>query len=221
MPASRGQAISAYSPAFSKGALIYGANIQSAVVTSAHIADGTVLAAEVAAGAITSAKIGTGAVTSIKLAAAAVISAKIGVSAVQNTNIAVNAIRKGAISAAQVTSAKIGVSAVGNTNIKANAIRAGAISARAVTSAKLFAAYLSGTISGLLSGVVAVAHGLATTPKFVIVQMKASHANIIDMAKGVSAQGVFVSQASASTSTNIYLKTVRSGNVNYVAYVQV
>lgn len=70
MSASRGNAISAYNPAFAKGALIYGANIQSGVVTSAHIADGTVVAADVADGSITSAKIGTAAVTNAKMKAA-------------------------------------------------------------------------------------------------------------------------------------------------------
>ena len=184
MASSRGNAISAYSAPFSKGALVYGANIQSGIVTSAHIADGTIIAADVAAGSVTSAKIGTGAVTSVKLGAASVISAKLGVSAVQNTNIAANAIRKGAISA------------------------------RAVTSAKIFAAFLSGTISGLLSGVVAVAHGLGTAPKFVVVSTKASHADVI------AGRYVFLSQASAGTSTNIYLKATKSGNVNYCAYVQ-
>lgn len=104
---SRGYAISAYNGAFSKGAKIYGANIQSGVVTSAHIADGTIVAADVAAGSITSAKLGTGAVTSIKLGAAAVISAKIGVSAVQGSNLAVGAVKNGSISAKAVTSAKI------------------------------------------------------------------------------------------------------------------
>lgn len=94
---SRGNAISAYSPAFARGAKVYGANIQSGVITSAHIADGTVVAADVAAGSITSAKIGTGAVTSIKLASASVISAKIGTGAVLAA----------AIGAAAVTSAKI------------------------------------------------------------------------------------------------------------------
>lgn len=84
---SRGNAISAYNAAFSKGAKIYGANIQSGVVTSAHIADGTVVAADVGAGSITSAKIGTSAVTR----------AKIGVNAVLN----------GAITAKAITSAKI------------------------------------------------------------------------------------------------------------------
>lgn len=67
---SRGNAISAYSAPFSKGAKIYGANIQSGVVTSAHIADGTVVAADVAAGSITSAKLGTAAVTNAKMKAA-------------------------------------------------------------------------------------------------------------------------------------------------------
>jgi len=74
---SRGIAISAYSAPFSKGAKIYGANIQSGVVTSAHIADGTVVAAEVADGAITSAKLGAGAVTSAKVANNGIVKAKI------------------------------------------------------------------------------------------------------------------------------------------------
>ncbi len=80
---SRGKAISAYIPAFSKGALVYGANIQSGVITSAHIADGTVVAADVAAGSITSAKLGTGAVTNVKILAGAVTSAKLGAGAVK------------------------------------------------------------------------------------------------------------------------------------------
>lgn len=184
---SRGNAISAYSPPFAKGAQVYGANIASGVVTSAHIADGTVVAGDVGAGSITSAKIGTGAVTSIKLGAAAVISAK------------------------------IGVSAVGNTNIKANAIRAGAISARAVTSAKMFAAFLSGTVSGLTSGVVAIAHGLGAVPKFVSVVTRAAHADIV----AATANAAFLAAASAATSTNIYIKTTKGGNVKYSAYVQI
>jgi hypothetical protein len=74
---SRGLCITAYSPAFSKGALIYGAQIMSGQITSAHIKDGTVVAAEIAAGAVTSAKLGTGAVTNTKLGATSVTSAKI------------------------------------------------------------------------------------------------------------------------------------------------
>ncbi len=74
---SRGYAISAYNAAFSKGAKVYGANIQSGVVTSAHIAEGTVVAGEIGAGAVTSAKLGTGAVTNTKLGATSVTSAKI------------------------------------------------------------------------------------------------------------------------------------------------
>ena len=84
MSASRGNAISAYNPAFAKGALIYGANIQSGVVTSAHIADGTVVAADVAAGSITSAKLGAAAVVAAAIGAGAVTSAKIGTAAVTN-----------------------------------------------------------------------------------------------------------------------------------------
>lgn len=87
MAPTRGNAISAYSPAFSKGAKIYGANVQSGVITSAHIADGTVLAADVGAGAITSAKIGAGAVVSAKIAA--------------------NGVHASNISAKSITSAKI------------------------------------------------------------------------------------------------------------------
>lgn len=70
MANSRGNAISAYVPAFAKGALIYGANVQSGVITSAHIADGTVVAADVAAGSITSAKLGASSVTNAKMKAA-------------------------------------------------------------------------------------------------------------------------------------------------------
>jgi len=84
-----------------------------------------------------------------------------------------------------------------------------------VTSAKIGAAFLSGTISGLLSGVVAVAHGLAIKPKFVVVSTRATHADII------AERYVFLSQASAATSANIYLKATKSGNVNYCAYVQI
>lgn len=124
MATSRGNAISAYSPAFSKGAQVYGANIASGVVTSAHIADGTVVAGDIGAGSITSAKIGTGAVTSIKLGAAAVISAKIGVSAVQYTNIAVNAVRNGAISAKSITSAKIRAAFLSGTIVSGRTTRA-------------------------------------------------------------------------------------------------
>jgi len=182
---SRGNAISAYSPAFSKGAQVYGANIASGVITSAHIADGTIVAADVAAGSITSAKLGTGAVTSVKLGAASVISAKIGTGAVISAKLGAGA----------VTSAKIGTAAV--------------------TNAKMKAAFLSGTISGLLSGVVAVAHGLGVVPKFVVATMLAAHADI------VAGRDVWPSAASASTSTNIYLKASKTGNVKYVAYVQI
>lgn len=99
MASSRGNAISAYLAPFSKGALIYGANIQSGVITSAHIKDGTVLAADVGAGAITS--------------------AKLGVSAVTTTKIQVNAVRAAHISANAVTSAKLGTASVTNAKMKA------------------------------------------------------------------------------------------------------
>lgn len=112
MAASRGNAISAYSPAFSKGALIYGANIQSGVVTSAHIANGTVVAGELGAGSVTSAKIGTGAVVNAKIGAGAVTSAKLGAAAIRNSGF----ISGGAIVAAklkyQVISATVANSGV-------------------------------------------------------------------------------------------------------------
>ena len=202
---SRGNAISAYNAAFSKGAKIYGENIQSGVVTSAHLADLGIVAGEIANGAVTSAKLGAASVRGAKISAGGITSAHIAAATIAGAN----------IKAAAVTSAKLGVSAVQNTNIIANAIRKGAISARAVTSAKLFAAFLSGTISGLLSGVVAVAHGLGVAPKFVVVSTKASHADV------VAGRYVFLSQASAGTTTNIYLKATKSGNVNYCAYVQI
>lgn len=216
MPTTRGNAISAYSPAFSKGAKIYGANIQSGVVTSAHIADLGVVGGEIAAGAVTSAKIGTNAVTNVKISAKAVTSAKIGVSAVQNTNIAANAIRAGAISARAVTSAKLGVSAVQGANIGVGAVKNGSISAKAVTSAKFRAAFLSGTLVSAKK-VFAVAHGLAVKPKFVVV------CAINTLTQSSAAQNNHVALAtSASTSTNIYL--VASGTQTeakkYSAWVQ-
>lgn len=194
MPNSRGPAISAYSTPFSKGAKVYGENIQSGVITSAHIANGTVVAADVKDGAITSGKIGTGAVTSVKIGAAAVISAKIGAGAVKTANLADGS----------VTSAKIGAAAV----------KTASIADDAVTSAKIGAAFLSGTISGLLSGVIAVAHGLGVKPKLVVVSTLAAHDDV------VNSRYVFPSAASAATSTNIYLKASKPGNVKYAAYVQ-
>jgi hypothetical protein len=73
---SRGLCITAYVPAFAKGALVYGAQIMSGTITSAHIKDGTVIAADIAAGSVTSAKLGAAAVTSAKIGAAAVTNAK-------------------------------------------------------------------------------------------------------------------------------------------------
>lgn len=113
---TRGTAISAYSPAFAKGAKVYGANIASGEVTSAHIATGTVVAGDIGDGSITSAKIATGAVTSVKLGAASVISAKIGTGAVLAANLGAGA----------VTSAKLGT--------------------KAVKLSKMFAAHITGTI---------------------------------------------------------------------------
>lgn len=108
------------------------------------------------------------------------------------------------VSAGGILSAHLGTGAV--TNVK--------IQLSAVTSAKFRAAFLSGTISGLLSGVIAVAHGLGTAPKFVLVGTRAAHADV------VAGRYVYQSAASASTSTNIYLKASKSGNVKYSAWVQ-
>jgi len=78
------------------------------------------------------------------------------------------------------------------------------------------AAFLSGTISGLTAFTpIAVAHGLGVAPKFVI-------ASIRPTAGEASAKHTInVSNASGATSTNIYLVSSKSGNVNYVAYVQI
>lgn len=84
---SRGTAISAYFPAFAKGAKVYGENVQSGVITSAHIAAGTVVAGDIAAGSITSAKLGSGAVTKEKIAANAVRNEKLSAKAVTSAKI--------------------------------------------------------------------------------------------------------------------------------------
>lgn len=97
MAITRGHAISAYNPAFARGAKIYGANIQSAVVTSAHIAAGTVVAGDIGAGAVTSAKLGTSAVTNTKILPNAVRAAHISAQAVTSAKLAAN----------QITSAKL------------------------------------------------------------------------------------------------------------------
>jgi hypothetical protein len=204
---SRGICISAYNAAFSKGAKVYGAQIQSGVITSAHIADGTVVAAEVAAGAITSAKLGTGAVTSVKLGAASVISAKIGTGAVLAANLGAGSVISAKIGAAAVTSAKLGASSV--------------------TNAKMKAAFLSGT---LVSGRIAlpVAHGLGVKPKSVVVcplLTVAQAASAVTLSgKALSlAPTVGVVAASAATSANIYLIGSQAGNtsIKYAAYIQI
>lgn len=193
MPNSRGPAISAYNAAFSKGAKIYGDNIQSGTITSAHIASGTVVAADVAAGSITSAKIGTGAVTSIKLGAASVISAKIGTGAVLAAALAAGAVISAKIGAAAVTSAALGNDAVKLT--------------------KMFANQITGVI--ISSGITyAVAHGLGVTPSLVLVGLRSTKALISGGAN------VGESTASARTATNIYL-VGKPHAIGYVAYVQV
>lgn len=115
---------------------------------------------------------------------------------------------------AGITAPFIGSAAVTKEKIGANAVRSEKISAKAITSAKIRAAFLSGTISGLLSGVIAVAHGLGVKPKMVVVTTLAAHADV------VAGREVFLAAASAATTTNIYLKASKSGNVKYVAYVQ-
>ena len=183
MATSRGNAVSAYIPAFSKGAQVYGANIASGVVTSAHIADGTVVAGDIGAGSITSAKIGTGAVTSIKLGAAAVISAKIGVSAVQNTNIAANAIRNGAISAKAITSAKIRAAFLSGTIVSGRTTRAIAhglgVKPKIVVVAPILTlsqANISAT--GVAIDVVLAAASAATSANFYVIGTQAANAAV-------------------------------------------
>jgi predicted ATP-grasp superfamily ATP-dependent carboligase len=117
------------------------------------------------------------------------------ISAGFTTGVTAGGILSAHLGAASVTSAKIGTAAV--------------------TYIKMKAAFLSGTISGLLSGVVAVAHGLGVKPKSVVVSTLATHADV------VAGRYVLGSAASAATTTNIYLKATKSGNVKYAAYVQI
>ena len=70
MPSSRGIAISAYIPAFAKGAKIVGDNISAGVVTNVHLKDATVIAGEIGPGAVTSAKLDSKAVVASKMNAA-------------------------------------------------------------------------------------------------------------------------------------------------------
>lgn len=193
MGPSRGNAISAYSAPFSKGALVYGANIQSGVVTSAHIADGTVVAGDIGAGSITSAKIGTGAVVEVKIGAGAVTSAKIGTGA--------------------VVAAKIGAAAVTSAKIGAGAILSAAIAANAVVKAKIRSAVITGTI--ISSGITyAVAHGLGATPNVVIVSVRDT------LAKISAGTNVGESSASARTATNFYI-VGRPHGAKYTAYCMI
>ncbi len=228
MPNSRGIAVSAYIPAFSKGAKIYGANIQSGVITSAHIADGTVVAADVAAGSITSAKLGTGAVVEVKIGAGAVTSAKIGAAAVKGANIAAGVITSAHIADGTVLAAEIAAGAVTSAKIGTGAVVAIKIGAQAVTSAKIKAAFLSGTlVSGQITK--AIAHGLGAKPKMVVVTP------ILTLAQAISAKTVgslsatfriaptiSLAAASAATSTNFYVIGSQGSNqaIKYVAYVQ-
>jgi hypothetical protein len=77
------------------------------------------------------------------------------------------------------------------------------------------AAFLSGTVSGLTSGVVAIAHGLAAVPKFISVVTLAAHANIV----AATANEAFLAAASAANATSFYIKTKKGGNVKYGAFV--
>ena len=65
---SRGNAISAYSPPFAKGAQVYAENIADGAVTSAKLGDGVIVSGMV--GAVTSAYLSAGAVTFAKMNAA-------------------------------------------------------------------------------------------------------------------------------------------------------
>ncbi len=225
--ASRGNAVSAYIPAFAKGAQIYGANVASGTITSAHIADGTVIAADIAAGSVTSAKIGTGAVVEVKIGAAAVTSAKIGTGAVVEAKIGAAAVTSAKIGAAAVTSAKIGTAAVTNAKIGAgavtsakigtNAIRnSGFISAAAVVASKLKYQVISATVAN--SGVVySLAHTLGRTPAFVLFSLYGT----VSQLKGVatSAGSVGAPTVSAHTSAVIYYAGAK--NARFRAFVMI
>lgn len=217
MPNSRGSAISAYSAPFSKGAKIYGDNIQSGVITSAHIANGTIVAADVAAGSITSAKIGTGAVLATALGAGSVTSAKIGTGAVTSVKLLAASVISAKIGAGAVLAAALGAGSVISAKIGALAVKAASIAAGAVTSAKINCAFLSGTlVSGKTTR--AIAHGLGVRPKFVTVHALPTLAQAISATK----IDVFLAAASAATSTNFYVIGTQPANaaVKYVAYVQ-
>lgn len=187
---SRGYAISAYNGAFSKGAKIYGANIQSGVVTSAHIADGTIVAADVGAGNITSAKLGTAAVRGAK------------------------------ISAGGITSAHIAAVTIVSGNLKTNAVHAGNISAKSITSAKIRAAFLSGTlVSGRITVAVAHGLGVkpkfimvAPLPTLAQAVLSAStvHNNIY----------LAAASAAGTTNFYIIGTQAANAALKYVAYVQ-
>jgi len=97
MANSRGSAISAYVPAFARGAKIYGTNIQSGTVTSANMAAGMNLSGVVTNGTVTSAKLGAAAVRGNKISAGGITSA----------HIAALTIAPGNLKALAVTSAKI------------------------------------------------------------------------------------------------------------------
>lgn len=190
--ASRGQDIREYIPALKKGAVIPLSCLSAGFTTG------------ITANGILSAHISAAAVTSIKILFGAVISAKIGISAIHTRHLSAGCVTKNSIADGAVTSAKIGALAIHNGNL----------SSKCVTSAKVRAAFLSGTISGLLSGCVAVAHGLGVKPKMAIVTTLATHGNV------TGGHYVFLAAASAATTTNIYLKASKSGNIKYAAYVQ-
>lgn len=114
---SRGYAISAYSPQFSKGAKIYGANVQSGVITSAHILDGAVVSGTIGAAAVTNAKMKaaflSGTLVSGKIVYA--IAHGLGVRPKLVVACAINSLTEA--SAAQNNSVSVAVSAATSTNI--------------------------------------------------------------------------------------------------------
>lgn len=161
-----------------------------------NIQSGVITSAHIANGTVVAADIAAGSVTSAKLGAAAVTSAKIGAAAVTSAKIGAAAVTSAKLGAASVTSAKLG--------------------AGSVTNAKMRAAFLSGTISGLTAFTpIAVAHGLGAAPKSVIATMRPTAGEIS------AKHTVCVAAASAANATNIYLVSSKSGNVKYVAYVQI
>ena len=215
--ASRGNAVSAYIPAFAKGAQIYGANVASGTITSAHIADGTVIAADIAAGSVTSAKLGTDAVVAVKIGAGAVTSAKIGTDAVVAAKIGAGAVTSAKIGTGAVTNAKIGAAAVTSAKIGTNAIRnSGFISAAAVVASKLKYQVISATVAN--SGVVySLAHTLGRVPAFVLYSLYGT----VDQLKSVATSAGSVGAPTVSAHTSAVIFYAGAKNARFRAFVMI